>query len=153
MPDNFKDIANNKKARFEYEVLETFEAGIVLKGTEVKSLREGKTNISDAYAKIKNGEIFIHQMNISVYTFGNIHNHQPQSVRKLLLHNKEIKRLTGKINEKGFTVVPLKIYFKNGRVKLQLGLCRGKALYDKRHDLKKKDAVRDLQRVMKNVNK
>ncbi|MBN1501555.1 MAG: SsrA-binding protein SmpB [Spirochaetes bacterium] len=153
MPDNFKDIANNKKARFEYEILETFEAGIVLKGTEVKSLREGKTNISDAYAKIRNGEIFIHQMNISVYKFGNIHNHDPQAVRKLLMHKKEIKKLTGKINEKGYTVIPLKIYFKNGLVKLLIGLGRGKALYDKRQDLKKKDATRDLQRIMKNVNK
>ena len=153
MSENIKIIAKNKKARFEYEILEIFEAGIVLKGTEVKSLRQGKTNISESYANIKNGEVWLHQMTIQPYVHGNIHNHDPLAIRKILLHKKEIKRLTGKLNEKGLTLVPLRLYFKNGRVKIELGLGKGKAQYDKRHDLKKKDAQREMQRVMKNLNR
>lgn len=153
MENNYKELSRNKKARFEYEIIETFEAGIVLKGTEVKSIRAGKTNISDAYAKIKNGEVWLHQMNISLYTFGNVHNHDPLAVRKLLLHKREIKKLTGKLTEKGYTLVPLKMYLKNGKVKLELGLGKGKAQYDKRETLKKKDAKREMQRVLKNINR
>lgn len=149
MSDIFKDIAKNKKARFEYEIIETFEAGIVLQGTEVKSLRTGKANIQDAFAKIKKGEVFIHQMHISPYEMGNRYNHDPMRIRKLLLHKKEIKRLTGKLQEKGLTLVPLKLYFKNGKVKIQLGLGKGKTTYDKRHTLKQKEAKRDMERAIK----
>lgn len=151
--ENIKEIAKNKKARFNYEILETFEAGVVLRGTEVKSLRQGKANLTDAYADIKNGEAWIRQLHISLYDRGNIHNHEPDAIRKLLLHKREIKRLTGKLNEKGYTLVPLKMYLKNGRVKVLLGLGRGKAQYDKRESLKRKDAQRELQRAMKNYGR
>jgi len=140
------EIVQNKKARFEYEILDTIEAGIVLKGTEVKSVRLKKVNIQDAYARIKDGEAFLYGMNISPYESGNIFNHDPVRVRKLLLHKQEIKRLTGKQQEKGLTLVPLKVYWKNGKVKVLLGLAKGKTLYDKRHDIKKRDSDRELQR-------
>ncbi len=143
------DIINNKKARFNYEIVETFEAGIVLAGTEVKSLREKKVSIQESYAKIKNGEVYITGLNISRYKMGNRFNHEPDRERKLLLHKKEIKRLTGKLNEKGFTLVPLKIYFKNGKAKVLLGLGKGKAKYDKRKTIRERDADRDLQRELK----
>jgi len=149
MSDQYKDIIKNKKARFDYEILETFEAGIVLKGTEVKSLRQKKVSIQESYARIKNGEVFLIGMNISIYEQGNRFNHEPVRERKLLLHKQEIKKLTGKLNEKGYTLVPLKIYFKNGKAKLELGLGRGKAKYDKRKTIQKRDAERDLQRDMK----
>jgi SsrA-binding protein len=140
------EIVQNKKARFEYEILDTIEAGIVLKGTEVKSVRLKKVNIQDSYARIKDGEAFLYGMNISPYESGNIFNHDPLRVRKLLLHKQEIKRLTGKQQEKGLTLVPLKVYWKNGKVKVLLGLAKGKTLYDKRHDIKKRDSDRELQR-------
>ena len=140
------EIVQNKKARFEYEILDTIEAGIVLKGTEVKSVRLKKVNIQDAYARIKDGEAFLYGMNISPYESGNIFNHDPLRVRKLLLHKQEIKRLTGKQQEKGLTLVPLKVYWKNGKVAVLLGLAKGKTLYDKRHDIKKRDSDRELQR-------
>ncbi len=149
-PDVFKDISNNKKARFEYEIIETFEAGLVLKGTEVKSLRTGKANINDAFAKISDGEAYIHQMHISVYEMGNRYNHDPDSVRKLLMKKKEIRRLFGTLTEKGLTLVPLKLYFKNGKVKILLGLGKGKTNYDKRESIQKKEAQREIQRAMKN---
>ncbi len=152
MSDIIKGIAKNKKARFEYEIIETFEAGLVLQGTEVKSLRQGKANINDAYAKTKNGEVFVHQMHVSPYEMGNRYNHEPDRIRKLLLHKKEIKRLTGKLQEKGLTLIVLKLYFKNGKAKIQLGLCKGKTHYDKRHDLKKKDATREMERAIKNYS-
>jgi SsrA-binding protein len=117
-----------------------------LKGTEVKSVRLKKVNIQDAYARIKDGEAFLYGMNISPYESGNIFNHDPLRVRKLLLHKQEIKRLTGKQQEKGLTLVPLKVYWKNGKVKVLLGLAKGKTLYDKRHDIKKRDSDRELQR-------
>jgi SsrA-binding protein len=153
MAEEIKEIANNKKARFEYEIEETFEAGLVLKGTEVKSLRLGKANINDAYGKIINSEAFVYQMNISVYDHGNRFNHDPMNSRKLLLHKKEIKRLTGKLQEQGYTLVALKLYFKKGKAKLLLGLGRGKTLYDKRQSIQKKEADRELQRAMKNYRK
>lgn len=153
MTENIKIVAKNKKARFEYEILESFEAGIVLKGTEVKSIRQGKVNISDGYASVKNGELWVYQLNIQMYAFGNVNNHDPAAARKLLVHKKEIKRFTGKLHEKGLTLVPLKIYFKNGKVKLELGIGKGKAKYDKREDIRKRDSQRDMQRIMKNVNK
>lgn len=148
-----KEIAKNKKARFEYEILETYEAGIVLKGTEVKSLRLGKANINDAFAKIQNGEMFLLQMNISPYEKGNIFNHVPDKPRKLLLHKKEIKYLLGKIREKGLTLVPLQLYFKNGRAKVLLGLGKGKTLYDKRETIQKKENQREIQRMLKYKNR
>ncbi|HPA70969.1 MAG TPA: SsrA-binding protein SmpB [Spirochaetota bacterium] len=143
------EVANNKKARFEYEIIETFEAGIVLKGTEVKSMRARKVNINDAFARIKNGEAFIVGMNIALYEMGNRFNHEPERERKLLLHAREIKRLTGKLKEKGYTMVPLKAYFKEGKVKVLLGLGKGKAKYDKRRTIQKRDSDREMQRALK----
>ncbi len=149
MEDNFSDIAKNKKARFEYEVLETFEAGIVLVGTEVKSVRQKKVSINESFSRIRKGEAYILGLNIAVYDRGNRFNHEPTRERKLLLHRHEIRRLTGKLNEKGLTLVPLKMYFKNGKVKLLLGLARGKALYDKRKSIQKREGEREIQRAMK----
>ena len=143
-------IANNKKAKFEYEISDTIETGIVLAGTEVKALRMKKVNIEDAYAKIINGEIFITGMNISQYEMGNRFNHEPGRDRKLLLHKQEIKRLTGKLKERGFTFIPLKIYFKNGKVKVLMGLGKGKAKYDKRKAIQKRDIEREMEREWKN---
>ena len=152
MEDTYIDISQNKKARFEYEVIERFEAGIVLKGTEVKALRRRTVNIGDAFISIRDGEAFIHQMSITPYEMGNRFNHDAMRVRKLLLHRKEIDQLFGKVREKGFTLVPLKIYLKNGRVKIEVALARGKAEYDKRRTIKEREAKRDLARVMKERN-
>lgn len=149
MENKNTDIVQNKKARFEYEIMDTFEAGIVLQGTEVKSARHKKVGISDAWAKIVNGEAFIVGMNISPYEMGNRFNHDPMRERKLLLHKQEIKRLTGKLKEKGLTLVPLKAYFKNGKVKVLLGLGKGKAKYDKRRTIQKREAEREMQRAFK----
>ena len=146
MQDKVLQIVNNKKANFEYEILDTFEAGIVLKGTEVKSIRLKKVNIEDSYARIMEGEIFIVGVNISHYNKGNRFNHEPVRDRKLLMHKQEIKRLTGKLKERGFTLVPLKMYFKNGKVKILLGLGKGKAKYDKRRAIQKRDLDREMQR-------
>ena len=129
----------NKKAYFDYEILEELEAGIVLKGTEIKSIRNGKANLKDSYAIIKNNEIFILNMHISPYEQGNIFNHEETRTRKLLLHKKEILKLIGLTSQKGYTLVPISIYFKRSLVKLELGIGKGKKLYDKREDLKKKD--------------
>jgi len=150
MSEKYIDLVKNKKARFEYEILETFEAGIVLKGTEVKSIRQRNVSIQEAYARIKDGEIYIVGMNISVYEMGNRFNHEPLRERKLLLHKYEIRKLIGKLKEKGLTLVPLKLYLKNGKAKLELGLGKGKAKYDKRKTIQKRDAERDMQRDMKN---
>lgn len=149
MSDHIIDIINNKKARFNYEILDTFEAGIVLKGTEVKSLRQKKVSIQESYAKISNGEVFITGLTISAYEMGNRFNHEPDRERKLLLHKHEIKRLTGKLQEKGLTLVPLKMYFKNGKVKVLLGLGKGKASYDKRKAIRDRDSKRDMERELK----
>ena len=149
MSDTIVEILRNKKARFEYEIIDTYEAGIVLKGTEVKSIRQKKVSIQESYAKIKNGEAYIIGMNISLYTMGNFFNHDPLRDRKLLLHKQELKRLTGKLNEKGFTLIPLRMYFKNGRVKLELGLARGKNVHDKRRTIQDRDMKRDMQREIK----
>lgn len=143
------EVVANKKARFEYEIVETIEAGIVLKGTEVKSVRKRKVSINDAYAKIKNGEAFLVGMNIALYEMGNRFNHDPERERKLLLHRQEIKRLTGKLKEKGFTLIPLKVYFSKGKAKVLLGLGKGKAKHDKRHSIQKRDADRELRRALK----
>jgi len=146
-------IAQNKKAHFDYFIDDEYEAGIALKGTEVKSLRMGKANLRDSYAKIKNGEVFVYQMNISQYPFTFYDNHQAKRPRKLLLHKQEIKRLTGKTQEKGFTLIPINLYFKGGKVKLTIGLARGKQKYDKRDAIRKRDEKRDLDRERKSVNK
>ncbi|MCX7679483.1 MAG: SsrA-binding protein SmpB [Spirochaetes bacterium] len=143
------DVVINKKARFEYEIIETIEAGIVLTGTEVKSARKRKVSINDAYAKIKKGEVFLVNMNIAPYEMGNRFNHDPERERKLLLHRQEIKRLTGKLKEKGFSLIPLKVYFSNGKLKVLLGLGKGKAKYDKRREIQKRDAEREMRRAMK----
>jgi len=144
-----KLICNNKKAFHEYFIEEKFEAGMVLQGTEVKSLRSGKANLNDAFAQVKNGEAFLNNLHISPYDFGNRENHDPDRMRKLLLHKTEITRLFGKIREQGYTLVPLRLYFKDGKVKAELGLAKGKKLYDKREDMKKKDMKRDVAQAMK----
>jgi SsrA-binding protein len=150
MQDKVLQVANNKKARFEYEILDTFEAGIVLTGTEVKALRMKKSNIEDGYGRIINGEMFVVGINISQYENGNRFNHEPVRDRKLLLHKQEIKRLTGKLKEKGLTLIPLQMYFKNGKAKLLLGLGKGKAKYDKRRAIQKSDLDREMQREWRN---
>jgi len=146
MSDNIIEILRNKKARFEYEILDTYEAGVVLKGTEVKSIRQKKVNIQESYAYIKDGELYIIGMNISLYEMGNYFNHEPLRERKLLLHKYEIKKLVGKLKERGYTLVPLKMYIKNGKVKLELGLAKGKDTHDKRRTIQDRDMKRDLQR-------
>ncbi len=149
MSDQITEIIRNKKARFEYEILDTFEAGIVLKGTEVKSIRQKHVNIQEAYARIKNGEVFLVGMNISLYEMGNRFNHEPLRERKLLLHKLEIRKLIGKLAERGYTLVPLRMYIKNGKVKVELGLARGKNIHDKRKTIQERDMKRDMQREIK----
>ena len=141
-------IANNKKAYHDYFIEETYETGIVLHGTEVKSLRMGKCSIKESYIQEDEGELFIYKMNISPYEKGNIFNKDPLRVRKLLLHKREIMKLLGLTSQKGLTLIPLKMYLKAGKVKLEVGVCRGKHLYDKRHDLKEKAVKRDMERRM-----
>lgn len=145
-----KVIAKNRKARFNFEIIESYEAGIELKGTEVKSIRMSKINISDGYASIDNGEVFLKQVHISPYEQGNIFNVDPLRVRKLLLHKREIDKLLGETTQKGYTLVPLSVYFKRGKVKVELGLAKGKKLYDKRESLAKKDMQRRIERELKN---
>lgn len=147
-----KLIANNKKAYHDYFINETYEAGISLHGTEVKSLRLGKCSVKEAYLKVENGEMIIYGMHISPYEMGNIFNRDPLRPRKLLLHKYEINKLAGKIQEKGFTLVPTKVYFKDSKVKVEIGLAKGKKLYDKRHDIALKDQKREAQRELKNRN-
>ena len=142
-------IANNKKAYHDYFIEETYETGIVLHGTEVKSLRMGKCSIKESYIQEDKGELFIYKMNISPYEKGNIFNKDPLRVRKLLLHRYEINKLMGKIREKGYTMVPLKVYFSGSLVKVEMGLARGKKLYDKRQDIAKKDMRREAERDFK----
>lgn len=144
-----KLIANNKKAYHDYFILDTFEAGISLAGTEVKSLRMGKCSIKESFIRIENGEVFVYGMHISPYEKGNIFNKDPLRVRKLLLHRQEINKLLGKMKEKGMTVVPLKVYLKGSLVKVEIGLAKGKKLYDKRADIAKKDQTREAQRDFK----
>jgi len=144
-----KTIAVNRKARFNYFIVDQFEAGLVLKGTEVKSLRLGKANLTDAYGRILNGEVFVHQLHIGPYPFAYYENHDPLRVRKLLLHKQEIKRLYAKVNEKGHSLIPLKLYFKDGRAKLTIALAKGKRRYDKRDAIKRRDEQRDLDRDLK----
>lgn len=148
-----KIIANNKKAYHEYFVEETFEAGLALQGTEVKSIRMGQVSIKEAYCRIRNGEVFVDNMNISPYEQGNRENHDPLRERKLLLNRYEIDKLIKKVDEKGLTLVPTKIYFKDRRAKLEVGVCRGKKLYDKRETLKRKQADREAGRAMRDHSK
>lgn len=148
--DSTKLIAQNKKARHEYFILETYECGIELFGTEVKSIRAGKVNISDAYASIDNGEVWVKAMNISPFEQGNIFNRDPLRNKKLLMHKHEILKLSQKIKEKGFSLVPLKVYLKGSRVKVELALVQGKKLYDKRETIAKRDAQREMDRVARN---
>ncbi|MGE5405806.1 MAG: SsrA-binding protein SmpB [Candidatus Saccharibacteria bacterium] len=142
-------VVENRKARYEYHIDDTMEAGLVLHGTEVKSLRAGKGNLQDAYAEVKNGEVWVNNFHISPYEQGNIFNHEPKRPKKLLLHSKEIDRLYGLSSQKGYTLIPLKIYFKHGRAKLLLGVARGKKLHDKREDIAARDAKREMDRTIK----
>jgi SsrA-binding protein len=144
-----KNIAVNRKARHEYTILQTYEAGIVLVGTEVKALREGKANLVDSYALLKDGEIWLFSLHISEYKQGNINNHVPTRDRKLLLNKSEIRKLIGKSKEKGLTLIPLRLYFKNGKVKIEIALAKGKKVYDKRHDIAKRDFEREQERRIK----
>lgn len=147
-----KLIANNKKAFHDYFIEDKYEAGISLAGTEVKSLRMGKCSVKESFIRIENGEVIIYGMHISPYEKGNIFNKDPLRVKKLLLHKHEIQKLLGKIKEKGYTLVPLQVYFSNGRAKVEIGLARGKKLYDKREDIAKKDARRETEREFKVKN-
>ena len=147
MADQFKHIADNRGAH-DYHIEETIEAGIALQGTEVKSLRLGRVNLRDSYARVQNGEVFLHGVYISPYEQGNRFNHDPLRVRKLLLHKREIRRLAAKVKEEGFTLVPIKLYFKNGKCKVELALAKGKKLYDKRDSIAKREAERRARQAV-----
>lgn len=147
--EHVKIICKNRKATYNFHVEESFEAGIALQGSEVKSLRQGKANLSDSYAKILKGELFLVDAHIASYDQANRQNHDPLRERKLLLHQREIKKLIGKVAEKGFSLIPLKLYFKNGKVKVELALAKGKKAYDKREAIRKKDERRELERLIK----
>ena len=142
-------IANNKKAYHDYFIDETYEAGIVLHGTEVKSMRMGKCSVKESFIRIENGEMFVYGMHVSPYEKGNIFNKDPLRIKKLLLHKYEINKMAGKVAEKGYTLVPLQVYFKEGKVKVEIGLARGKKLYDKRADIAKKDMKREAEKEFK----
>ncbi len=148
-----KVVATNKAARRDYHILETYEAGIELKGTEVNSLREGKANLKDGFARIEGNEVFLHNMHISPYEFGNIANVDPKRQRRLLLHKSQIRKLIGKTRQKGFALVPLSAYIKRGRVKIEIALAKGKQLYDKREALKRRQASREMQRALRMKNR
>ena len=150
---NIKTIAQNKKARHEYFILETYECGIELFGTEVKSVRDGKVNLTDAYAGVNNGEVFIKGMNISPFEKGNIFNRDPLRERRLLLHKREILKLSQQLKEQGYSLIPLKVYLKNSLVKVEIALAKGKKLYDKREDIAKRDAKRNIDRAIKNTSR
>ncbi len=147
MPE--KVLCENKKARHDYFIEETYEAGVALQGTEVKSLRLGKANLKDSYVQIEEQEAFLHNTHISPYPYGHQFNHDPERVRKLLLHKREIRRLMGKTQERGYTLVPLRIYLKDGRIKIEIGLGKGKTLYDKREVLRKRSADREIEKALK----
>ncbi|MGM0471919.1 MAG: SsrA-binding protein SmpB [Bacillota bacterium] len=147
--EEIKVMAKNRKARHEYNIEETYEAGIVLEGTEVKSIRQGRVNLKDSFALVEDGEVFLYHLHIAPYKHGNRYNHEPERVRKLLLHKHEIKSLIGKTRESGYTLVPLKVYFKRGLVKVELALGKGKNIHDKRQDIKERTAQRDIERAFK----
>lgn len=146
---NNKLVATNRKAYHDYHVGETYEAGIALTGTEIKSVRQGMVSLRDSFARVENGEVFLYNMNVSAYDAGNRFNHEPRRTRKLLLHKSEIRKLATKTQEKGFTLIPLKVYLKGGRAKVEIALAKGKRLYDKREDIKKRDVMRQVDRVIK----
>ncbi len=150
--NSIKIIAQNKKAYHDYFVEEKYEAGVELFGTEVKSIRAGKVNVKESYCDIKDGEVFVVGMHISPYEQGNVFNKDPLRPKKLLLHKREILKLFGLVSQKGYTLVPLQVYLKNSRVKIEIGLCRGKKLYDKRDDMARNDAKRDMERAFKSHN-
>ena len=153
MSEERKLIATNKKARFNYSVEESIECGVVLEGTEVKSVKAGSISFPDAFAEIINNEVWVRGLHISEYSYSSVFNHNPDRPKKLLLHKDEIKRLIRKTEEKGFTLIPLDFYLKNGRLKINLGLCKGKKLFDKRADIKDRDVKRDLQREFRQNQK
>ena len=146
--ENYRVIANNKKARHDFFIEDTIEVGVVLTGTEIKSIRKGKVNLKDSYASIKGAEIFVYSMHISPYEQGNIYNVDPLRVRKLLLHKREIRKLIGYVQQKGYSLIPLKLYLKGGRAKIELAVAKGKKLHDKRQTLAKKDANRRMRKHM-----
>ena len=148
MQESIKVAAKNRKARYDYFIDEKFEAGIALKGTEVKSIRAGKVSLQDSYAEVLGGEVILQSMHISPYDKGNRFNHDPRRPRKLLLHKREIKRLLGQTTQKGYTLIPLRLYFKKGKVKVELALARGKRIYDKRQDIARRDAQREISRAL-----
>ena len=148
-----KTVCQNRKARHDYFILDEYEAGMVLLGTEIKSLRLGRANLKDSYAEIRGGEIFLHNMHIGAYPFAAHGNHPPLRTRKLLLHKDEIKRLTGKVKERGQTLIPLRVYLKRGRAKVVLALAKGKRKYDKREAIRERDEKRDLEREKGNIRK
>ena len=148
-PPEIESIARNKRARHDYHVLETWEAGIALTGTEVKSLRGGKANLTDAYGIVKDGEVYLLNLHISPYEQGNVFNHDPTRTRKLLLHRREIRRMIGAVERQGLTLVPLELYFKHGKAKVALALAKGKQAHDKRDDLRKKDDEREMARALR----
>lgn len=150
---SIKIVAENRKARHDYHIHETYEAGIALTGTEVKSLRAGRANLKDSYAHVENGELMISQMHISPYDQGNIFNHEPMRKRKLLMHKREILKLFGQTREKGYALVPLKLYFTRGKAKVQIALASGKKNYDKRQDIAARDAKRDMERALRDRQK
>lgn len=150
---SLKTVAQNKKAHHDYFIEESFEAGIELCGTEVKSIRAGRVNLKDSWCSIVEGEIFINGMHISPYDHGNIFNRDPMRVRKLLMHKKEINRLFGIVKQTGYSLIPISLYFKDSKVKVQVGLCKGKKLYDKREDMAKRSAKRDMERAIKEQNR
>jgi len=147
--NHIKIVTVNRKAKYNYFIEDTYEAGMVLLGTEVKSLRLGRVNLKDSYARIKKGEVFVHQMHIGDYPFAFYDNHDPLRKRKLLLHKDEIKKLYSKVNEKGFSLIPLRVYFQNGKAKMTIAIAKGKRRYDKRETIKRRDEKRDLDRAKK----
>ncbi len=147
-----KLICQNRKAFHDFDIIETIEAGVVLTGTEVKSLREGRANLKDSYAKVRRGEMFLYGMHISPYSHGGYSNHDPERPRKLLLHKREIARLAGKVQEKGLSLVPAKLYFRKGRVKVELALARGRKVHDKREAIKRREESREMDRLKKKYN-
>ena len=153
MKEPIKVVADNRKARHDYFIDEKYEAGIALVGTEVKSIRTGKVSLRDSYAEVVNGEAYLQNMHISPYDKGSRFNHDPKRPRKLLLHKREIKKLLGQTTQKGYTLIPLRLYFKRGKVKVELALARGKKLYDKRQDIAKRDAQREMARALSNRNR
>ncbi len=144
-----KIIAENKKARFDFEIVDKYEAGLVLTGSEVKSIRDGAVNLKDSYISFRNGEAFLQNAHISVYKASSINNHEPERLRKLLMHREEIDKIAGRVQEKSLSCVPLKMYFKAGKIKIEIGLGRGKKQHDKRQSIKKKESDRELARVLK----